>query len=82
MITVYPQKKAKLLDPEAESTMQLLQEVTVAIRNLRSTYGVPPQKGVEAELRASDRRQAANPRVPSSGRRAGRAGDSENHRIG
>src|SRR5207237_7458557 len=44
MITMYPVADANLVDEGAEREMQLLQDVVVAIRNLRAEYNVPPSK--------------------------------------
>jgi valyl-tRNA synthetase len=54
MVTVYAQTEKWLIDDEAEREMELLQEVAVAIRTLRSTYGVPPAQEVAAEIRSPD----------------------------
>ena len=54
MIADYPVADQQRLDTDAEAHMALLQEVTVAVRNLRATYGVPPQKGVTAEIRTGN----------------------------
>ena len=51
MITVYPRGDDRYRDLEAERDMAFLQEVTVAIRALRSTYGVPPSSRVPVEVR-------------------------------
>ncbi|MCG8422483.1 MAG: valine--tRNA ligase [Proteobacteria bacterium] len=53
-VTFYPQKKVELVDEATESDMALLQEVAVAIRNLRATYGLPPTQPVDAEMRLVD----------------------------
>ncbi|HUH04731.1 MAG TPA: valine--tRNA ligase [Kofleriaceae bacterium] len=58
MITIYPQGDPRFVDEEAEREMGLLQEITVAIRMLRSTYHVPPSWSVPVEVRipsAADR---------------------------
>jgi valyl-tRNA synthetase len=54
MITVYPRENPRFADPAAEAEMGLVQEVTVAIRSLRSTYNVPPSWSVPVEVRAAD----------------------------
>jgi valyl-tRNA synthetase len=51
MVTIYPQGDRRFLDDEAEAQMGLLQEITVAIRMLRSTYHVPPSWSVPVEVR-------------------------------
>ncbi len=51
MVTVYPQGETRHDDPEAESHMALLQEVTVAVRTLRATYNVPPSWSVPIDVR-------------------------------
>jgi valyl-tRNA synthetase len=50
MITMYPVADAALIDENAEREMQLLQDVTVAIRNLRAEYNVAPSKELPATL--------------------------------
>ena len=50
MITMYPVADTNLVDEAAEREMQLLQDVTVAIRNLRAEYNVPPSKELEATI--------------------------------
>jgi valyl-tRNA synthetase len=58
MITMYPVADHSLIDEAAEREMQLLQDVTVAIRNLRAEYNVPPGKELEATIYgASDANQ-------------------------
>jgi valyl-tRNA synthetase len=52
MITVYPEADQRYIDAEAEHEMELLQEITVAIRTLRATYSVPPSWSVPVEVRA------------------------------
>ncbi|MEZ4359476.1 MAG: valine--tRNA ligase [Kofleriaceae bacterium] len=52
MVTVYPRGDEHLVDVEAERDMAQLQEVAVAARMLRSTYGVPPAQTVTIEVRA------------------------------
>jgi valyl-tRNA synthetase len=54
MVTLYPQRDERFIDEEAEAHMKLLQAVTVAIRNLRATYDVPPSWCVKIELRIPD----------------------------
>ncbi len=54
MVTVFPRPEPRLVDEEAEREMSLLQEVAVAIRTLRSTYGVPPSRNVPVEVRVPD----------------------------
>ncbi|MBK7535180.1 MAG: valine--tRNA ligase [Myxococcales bacterium] len=51
MVTVYPRGDEHFTDREAEAQMEQLQEVAVAARMLRSTYGVPPAQTVEVEVR-------------------------------
>jgi valyl-tRNA synthetase len=50
MITMYPVPDPGLVDEAAERQMQLLQDVVVAIRNLRAEYNVAPSKELEATL--------------------------------
>ncbi len=51
MITVFPRSDASWIDPAAEAEMQLLQDIAVACRMLKQTYGVSPAKPTEVELR-------------------------------
>jgi valyl-tRNA synthetase len=51
MITVFPRSDASWIDPGAEAEMQLLQDVTVACRMLKQTYGVSPAQPIAVELR-------------------------------
>ncbi len=59
MVTLYPQRDERFIDEESEAQMQLLQEVSVTIRNLRATYDVPPSWCVKVELRAPDESKRA-----------------------
>jgi valyl-tRNA synthetase len=52
MITVFPKADPAWIDAAAEAEMQMVQEVAVACRMLRATYGVPPAQAVAVELRA------------------------------
>jgi valyl-tRNA synthetase len=54
MVTVYPKGDNHSIDREAERDMERLQEVAVAARMLRSTYGVPPAQTIEIEVRVRD----------------------------
>jgi valyl-tRNA synthetase len=54
MVTVYPRGDEGMVDREAEAQMAQLQEVAVAARMLRSTYGVPPAQTVSIEVRLRD----------------------------
>ncbi len=54
MVTVYPRGDTGFIDREAEAQMAQLQEVAVAARMLRSTYGLPPAQVVELEARVRD----------------------------
>jgi valyl-tRNA synthetase len=58
MITVFPRADQAWIDPAAEAEMQLVQDVSVACRMLRATYGVKPNETVPVEVRApgDDRR--------------------------
>jgi valyl-tRNA synthetase len=53
MITVFPRGDASWVDPAAEAEMQLLQEVAVACRMLKQTYGVSPAQSIDVELRVA-----------------------------
>ncbi|MCB9562404.1 MAG: valine--tRNA ligase [Kofleriaceae bacterium] len=54
MVTIYPRGDARWVDDDAERQMRLVQDVTVAIRMLRSTYNVPPSWSVPVEVRIPD----------------------------
>ncbi len=54
MVTIYPREDQRWIDEDAERQMQLVQDVTVAIRMLRSTYNVPPSWSVPVEVRMPD----------------------------
>jgi valyl-tRNA synthetase len=54
MITLYPKRDDRFVDAEVERQMAQLQEITVAIRMLRSTYNVPPSWSIPVELRVAD----------------------------
>jgi valyl-tRNA synthetase len=54
MITVFPRSDAAWVDPAAEAEMQLLQDVAVACRMLKQTYGVSPAQAIAVELRVAD----------------------------
>jgi valyl-tRNA synthetase len=54
MITVFPRSDAAWVDAAAEAEMQLLQDVTVACRMLKQTYGVSPAQPIAVELRAAN----------------------------
>jgi valyl-tRNA synthetase len=51
MITVFPRSDASWVDPAAEAEMRLLQDVAVACRMLKQTYGVSPAQSIAVELR-------------------------------
>ncbi len=52
MVTLYPIFDERLVAPEIEKQMELVQDVTVAIRAIRAEYNVPPSQTVEAFVRA------------------------------
>jgi len=54
MVTIFPKADRRWIDDDAEKQMKLLQDVTVAIRMLRSTYNVPPSWSVPVEVRVPD----------------------------
>jgi valyl-tRNA synthetase len=66
MITVFPRSDASWVDPAAEAEMQILQDVAVACRMLKQTYGVSPAQSIAVELRvsASVRRAAIERHLP------------------
>mgnify|MGYP005839610129 CR=1 FL=1 len=47
MVSEFPAAESSLVDEEAESQMNLLQDVIVAIRTMRSEMNVPPSKQAE-----------------------------------
>jgi valyl-tRNA synthetase len=51
MITVFPRADASWVDAAAEAEMQLLQDVAVACRMLKQTYGVSPAQTIAVEVR-------------------------------
>jgi len=53
MITVFPRGDASWVDPAAEAEMQLLQNVAVACRMLKQTYGVSPAQPIAVDLRVA-----------------------------
>jgi valyl-tRNA synthetase len=57
MITVFPRSDASWIDPAAEAEMRLLQDVAVACRMLKQTYGVSPAKSIAVELRVASAAQ-------------------------
>jgi valyl-tRNA synthetase len=59
MITVFPRSDASWVDPAACAEMRLLQDVAVACRMLKQTYGVSPAQAIAVELRAGNPAQRA-----------------------
>ncbi len=53
MVAAFPSPNEDLIDDDAEAEMKMVQDVTVEIRTLRSTYRVPPSWKVEAEVRVA-----------------------------
>jgi valyl-tRNA synthetase len=53
VITLYPICDDRFFDDDAERTMGLVQDVAVAIRNIRAEYNVPPSQWVKVSLRAT-----------------------------
>jgi valyl-tRNA synthetase len=51
MITVFPRPDAHFVDAAAEAEIQLVQDIAKECRMLKATYGVPPAKLLEVELR-------------------------------
>jgi valyl-tRNA synthetase len=51
MITMYPVSDENLIDEEAESIVELVQSLAVAIRALRAEYSVPPSQQVDVTIR-------------------------------
>jgi valyl-tRNA synthetase len=58
MITVFPRADPSWVDATSEADMKLVQDVVVACRMLRATYGVPPAQAVDVQLRAPAERKA------------------------
>jgi valyl-tRNA synthetase len=54
MITVFPRADQQWVDKAAEAEMQMIQDVVVAARMLRQTYGLPPNQQVAVELRIAN----------------------------
>lgn len=54
MGAVFPTVNEKLIDEEAEQSMQLVHDVIGAARTLRSTYNVPPAQKIAIEVRAPE----------------------------
>jgi len=50
MITVFPRSDASWIDAAAEAEMRLLQDVAVACRMLKQTYGVSPAQAITVAL--------------------------------
>jgi valyl-tRNA synthetase len=59
MITVFPRADPSWVDTEAEGEMRLLQEVAVACRMLKQTYGVSPAQSTDVEIRVARADQRA-----------------------
>jgi valyl-tRNA synthetase len=59
MITVFPRGDASWVDMEAEGEMRLLQEIAVACRMLKQTYGVSPAQSIDVELRVASAERRA-----------------------
>jgi valyl-tRNA synthetase len=53
MITVFPRADPSWVDPAAEAEMRLVQDVAVACRMLKQTYGVSPAQSIDVELRVA-----------------------------
>jgi valyl-tRNA synthetase len=56
---VFPRSDASWVDPAAEAEMVLLQDVAVACRMLKQTYGVSPAQSIAVELRVAGAAQRA-----------------------
>jgi valyl-tRNA synthetase len=54
MITLYPIADDELRDLAVEKQMELVMDVTVALRNLRAEYNIPGAQPVTAHVRISD----------------------------
>ncbi|HEU4727547.1 MAG TPA: valine--tRNA ligase [Kofleriaceae bacterium] len=53
MITVFPRSDTSWIDAASEAEMRLLQDVAVACRMLKQTYGVSPAQSIAVELRVA-----------------------------
>jgi valyl-tRNA synthetase len=56
MITLYPVADDSMIDEQAEKAMALLQDVVVAIRNLRAEYRISPAVAVDVVVQTSEDR--------------------------
>jgi len=54
MIARFPKPDTSLINPDAEQTMQKLQQLITAVRTIRSELNVPPNKQAEVLIRAED----------------------------
>jgi valyl-tRNA synthetase len=63
MITLYPSATEELRDDEAEAQMQLLMDVTVALRNIRAEYDLAMSKPLEVRVFAADEARRATLRA-------------------
>ncbi|MEW6189491.1 MAG: valine--tRNA ligase, partial [Actinomycetota bacterium] len=52
VIVPWPKSDPSLIDATAEREMEILKDVTVAIRSIRSSFGVHPRRKIEVFLRA------------------------------
>jgi valyl-tRNA synthetase len=59
MVTAYPRPKMGHIDRSAETQMQLIQDVSVASRMLRATYGISPAQNIAMEIRITAGADAA-----------------------
>ncbi len=48
ILSVWPTSDPKLIDPEAETTMDLLRDLIVKVRNVRAEYNVDPGRRIQA----------------------------------
>lgn len=54
MIAPFPKPDMSLIDPDAEQTMQKLQQLITAVRTIRSELNVPPNKPAHVLIMAED----------------------------
>jgi valyl-tRNA synthetase len=54
MVTRYPEGYPEWMDAEAERDMKLLQDVTMAVRNIRGEFNVPPSQPVDVVVKPGD----------------------------
>jgi valyl-tRNA synthetase len=56
-ISPYPELNNELINSEAESEMEFVQEIITAIRNIRGEMNIPPSKFVKAHIKSSQTKE-------------------------